>query len=61
MAASELASAEEAVEAAAPAAAGQAIAEFLSRRGEAYTVDTRYCDRFGLNATSNPNGWLRRR
>jgi len=44
-----------------PAAAAQAIAAFLARRADAYTIDATYCDRFGYNATSNPNGWLRRR
>jgi cephalosporin hydroxylase len=43
------------------AAPSQAIARFLERRGEAYEIDARYCDRFGYNATANPNGWLRRR
>ena len=39
----------------------RATAAFLARRGEDYEIDTRICDRFGYNATFNPNGWLRRK
>jgi cephalosporin hydroxylase len=38
-----------------------AIARFLAARGDDYAIDAESCDRFGYNATSNPNGWLRRR
>lgn len=38
----------------------RAVAEFLRRRGDAYAVDADLCDRYGHNATYNPNGWLRR-
>jgi cephalosporin hydroxylase len=44
-----------------PAAPSRAIARFLAGRGAAYEIDARCCDRFGYNATANPNGWLRRR
>jgi cephalosporin hydroxylase len=37
-----------------------AIARFLSARGDDYAIDVTSCDRFGYNATGNPNGWLRR-
>lgn len=39
----------------------RALAAFLARRGDAYAIDSEACDRFGYNATFNPNGWLRRR
>ena len=38
----------------------RAVAEFLARRGDAYEIDADLCDRYGHNATYNPNGWLRR-
>jgi cephalosporin hydroxylase len=37
------------------------IDRFLQSRGDAYAIATEYCDRFGYNVTSNPNGWLTRR
>ncbi len=44
-------------------AAGAALGldRFLERRGDDYTIDSESCDRFGYNATFNPNGWLIRR
>lgn len=36
------------------------VADFLARHGACYAIDTDLCDRFGYNATYNPNGWLRR-
>ena len=39
----------------------RALSAFLARRGDAYEIDASICDRFGYNATFNPNGWLRRR
>lgn len=39
----------------------RAINAFLARRSHDYEIDERFCDRFGYNATFNPNGWLRRR
>ncbi len=36
------------------------VAGFLQARGHTYKVATEYCDRFGYNVTSNPNGWLKR-
>ncbi len=38
----------------------QALRDFLADRGEDYEVDTRLCDCFGVNATWNVNGYLRR-
>lgn len=38
----------------------RAVAAFLSRRGDAYAIDAELCDRYGHNATYNPNGWLLR-
>lgn len=38
----------------------RAVADFLARRGGSYAIDAELCDRFGHNATYNPNGWLRR-
>lgn len=38
----------------------RAVAGFLSRRGDAYAVDTNLCDRYGYNVTYNPNGGLQR-
>lgn len=37
------------------------IEKFLQIRGDTYEIATEYCDRFGYNVTSNPNGWLKRR
>jgi cephalosporin hydroxylase len=38
----------------------QAIRDFLHQRGNDYDIDTRLCDYFGVNATWNVNGYLRR-
>lgn len=38
----------------------QAVRDFLDQRGSDYEVDTRLCDYFGVNATWNVNGYLRR-
>jgi cephalosporin hydroxylase len=48
-------------DAVAPAGAALGLARFMARRGSAYAIDTESCDRFGYNATWNPNGWLVRR
>lgn len=42
-------------------AVSQVIARFLSERHADYAIAEDLCDRFGYNATGNPNGWLRRR
>jgi cephalosporin hydroxylase len=39
----------------------RAVADFLARHGDSYEIDAGLCDRYGHNATYNPNGWLRRR
>lgn len=39
----------------------RAVADFLAVHGPDYEIDADLCDRFGHNATYNPNGWLRRR
>jgi cephalosporin hydroxylase len=39
----------------------RAVADFLAEHAEDYEIDAELCDRFGHNATYNPNGWLRRR
>lgn len=38
----------------------RAVADFLALRGASYAIDGDLCDRYGQNATYNPNGWLRR-
>lgn len=38
----------------------RALQSFLSDRPGVYEIDTTYCDMFGVNATTNPNGYLRR-
>lgn len=38
----------------------RAVADFLAAHGSDYQIDADLCDRFGHNATYNPNGWLRR-
>jgi cephalosporin hydroxylase len=38
----------------------RAVADFLALHAGEYEIDTDLCDRFGYNATYNPNGWLRR-
>jgi cephalosporin hydroxylase len=40
---------------------GKAIDEFLRERPNAYEIDARYCDQYGRNVTSNPNGYLRKK
>ena len=39
----------------------RAIAEFFARRPHDFAVATEYTDMFGITATYNPNGYLRRR
>ena len=39
----------------------RALKTFLADHPEVYEIDTTYCDMFGVNATTNPNGYLRRR
>ena len=39
----------------------RAIAEFLRDHGNAYEIDTRYCDHYGRNVTGNLNGYLRKK
>ncbi len=41
-----------------PHGAALGAARFLARRGDDYRVEAEICDRFGYNATFNPNGWL---
>ncbi|KIN62869.1 Cephalosporin hydroxylase [Sulfitobacter noctilucicola] len=38
----------------------RALEAFLTARPDIYEIDTSYCDMFGVNATTNPNGYLRR-
>ncbi|MEW9917974.1 CmcI family methyltransferase [Marimonas sp. MJW-29] len=38
----------------------RALATYLDRYPEVYKIDTAYCDMFGTNATTNPNGYLRK-
>jgi cephalosporin hydroxylase len=38
----------------------RAVADFLAIHAEDYEIDLGLCDRYGLNVTYNPNGWLRR-
>lgn len=38
----------------------RALETYLSQNPGVYEIDTRYCDMFGRNATTNPNGYLRR-
>jgi cephalosporin hydroxylase len=38
----------------------RAVADFLRLHPGAYAIDESLCDRYGYNATYNPNGWLRR-
>jgi cephalosporin hydroxylase len=37
-----------------------AIQEFLDEEGQAWTIDTRYCDYYGYNVTWNANGYLKK-
>ena len=37
-----------------------ALSTFLAERGDSYEIDRRRCDMFGLNATWNPDGYLKR-
>ncbi len=39
----------------------RALEAFLTAHPEVYEIDTSYCDMFGRNATTNPNGYLRKR
>ena len=39
----------------------RAVEAFLSRRGDAYEIDSDLCDFYGFNVTYNPNAWLRRK
>lgn len=38
----------------------RAVADFLAAHAADYEIDASLCDRYGPNATYNPNGWLRR-
>jgi cephalosporin hydroxylase len=38
----------------------RALEEFLDNNPGVYEIDTSYCDMFGINATTNPNGYLRK-
>ena len=38
----------------------RAVADFLGSHAGDYEIDIDLCDRFGRNATYNPNGWLKR-
>jgi cephalosporin hydroxylase len=38
----------------------RAVQTFLLENPERYVIDSSLCDHFGINATYNPNGWLRR-
>jgi cephalosporin hydroxylase len=38
----------------------RAISDFLSSHPESFRVATELCDMFGINATYNPNGYLRK-
>lgn len=38
----------------------RALEVYLTKHPEVFEIDTSYCDMFGVNATTNPNGYLRR-
>jgi len=38
----------------------RALEEYLSTHPDRFEIDTTYCDMFGINATTNPNGYLRK-
>ena len=38
----------------------RAIAEFFARQPRCFEVMTQYCDTYGINATYNPNGYLKK-
>ena len=38
----------------------RAIEAFLTEHPDVFEIDTSYCDMFGVNATTNPNGYLRK-
>ncbi|MEP5731304.1 MAG: CmcI family methyltransferase [Sulfitobacter sp.] len=38
----------------------RALAQFFAQSPDVYQIDTTYCDMFGVNATTNPNGYLLR-
>ena len=42
----------------APSGPVAAVRAFLAAHPDAYALDTQSCDRFGHNATFNPDGWL---
>lgn len=39
----------------------RAISEFLTQNPNCFDIETMYCDMFGVNATYNPNGYLRKK
>ena len=39
----------------------RALGEYLPAHPDIYEIDEFYCDMFGKNATTNPNGYLRRK
>ena len=38
----------------------RAVSQFLMEAGGRYAIDESYCDLYGHNVTSNPNGYLRK-
>ena len=38
----------------------RALATYFDAHPDVFEIDTRYCDMFGTNATTNPNGYLRK-
>ncbi len=38
----------------------RALEEYLNANPGVFEIDTNYCDMFGINATTNPNGYLRK-
>lgn len=38
----------------------RALEVYLTENPDVFEIDTTYCDMFGVNATTNPNGYLRR-
>ena len=39
----------------------RAIIEFFAQNPDCFDIETAYCDMFGINATYNPNGYLRKK
>ena len=39
----------------------RAIHEFFVQNSDCFVIETMYCDMFGVNATYNPNGYLRKK